>query len=218
MEVFTVRPTFFKSKPIQSTELGGNDKQFVDLGHSFQIKTWEYHSNDHYQVELENPIPPVGKEGFFYYRHVYLGTDKMTDNSHKILRLTLSDEWDSIKHRAVQIRGGQDNTCVAFASETLRRIGFDIPVGYLLTKELRNYLDRNYERDYKTENLTPGDICFSEDHPKFPNEPAHVYFYVLFPREGDHSYAFVVDNQGRQHIRNMKVDGLRTKFAYAYRL
>lgn len=66
-----LRETFFKIKPADSISLTQQQKAPVLAGQTYQVKSYEF-TNGHLKVELNNPISPVGKIGYFYELHVVL--------------------------------------------------------------------------------------------------------------------------------------------------
>ncbi|GAA4838084.1 S-layer homology domain-containing protein [Algivirga pacifica] len=118
--------------------------------------------------------------------------------------------------------------CAAFVSATLRRFDYDIwatvtdgtpyenSLGYCLKYELQRY---GYQQSFDISKVRKGDICFTIDK-WFPDSdgggyyPTHVYFFMEWVTPGQTDYAWIVDNQGKRHIRNMTVDGDYDKVQY----
>lgn len=93
----------------------------------------------------------------------------------------------SVDQRAIALHGGRnDNNCVYFASEALRRIGLNIPNSMCNTYQFENLL-KNYgfkpcsDLSY----LKPGDIVFTNNY-------SHVFIFMGWDTDG---YAYIVDNQ-----------------------
>ena len=88
----------------------------------------------------------------------------------------------------------------------------------MVTLPFKIWLEQNVSprRINDANKLRPGDICFSTDEPGFPGFPAHVYFFIEY-YPGNTRAAYVVDNQGPKHQRNLG-NGLKSPFAFALRL
>lgn len=219
-----VKSTFFKKSTAQSFTLTAKEKVIVNVG-----ETFEYNSDslsvvgEHYRVELDEEIAPFGQVGYFYTPTVHL---EESDFSNRIVRLLLSDEYWAILRDAEYLRRGVDNTCVAFASTALRRLGIDVPTNpveiSLVTTPFKEWLEEQeglvLDRIDNLNHLQPGDLCFSKDDPNWPGYPAHVYFFIRY-YPGDDGKSYVVDNQGTEHVRNLDSGSpYKTPFAFAFRL
>lgn len=103
---------------------------------------------------------------------------------------------DSIMQRAIQLHyGDSSNTCVYFASESYRRVGFSIPNWVCNTSQLiPQFANAGWKKDYNKENLLPGDQCFTKNDGT--GYPTHTYTFVRWVNQNDHSWAYIVDNQG----------------------
>ena len=101
----------------------------------------------------------------------------MTDKNNRI----------SVDNTAVYLHGGDtSNNCVFFASEALRRVGFDIPKSMANTYQFENELKRQgFVYSYDLSQLKPGDIVFTNNY-------SHVYIFMCWDKDG---YAYIVDNQ-----------------------
>jgi hypothetical protein len=225
-ELKTIEETFFKKSTAQSLLLSSTEKLAIPKGKVFKYdRTSLKRVGEHYAVDLlDSAIAPWGKSGFFYSKHIQIGAK---NNASGLVDLLLSDEYGDIQKEAFRIRGGTDNTCVAFASEVLRRLGIAVPIEdtpdgniSLTTKPFRTWLEENtqYVQIDNRNALIPGDICFAEDEPGFPTFPAHVYYFIDYDPD-DRDAAYVVDNQDSYHIRNLD-DGRpgKTPFQFALRL
>ena len=133
--------------------------------------------------------------------------------------LLIPNHRASIKNKAIKLNNGNArNSCVYFASESLRRIGFKIPLrvsnigsfnrkhnsSLSLIKELKSM---NWQTSTNPSLLLPGDICFTA--PNYNGFPTHVYVFMGWVRSGHVDYAYVCDNQSYDygytlHIRNIK--------------
>ena len=121
--------------------------------------------------------------------------------------------------------GTTKNGCVAFMSTALRHIGIRVPQnGYyngerisLVTKPFSDYLQ--YELGWKrVTNLLPGDVAFTRDEPDWPGVPAHTFLFLKW-KDKANSLAYVIDNQGFTHERDLVRRGTKdyTPFDYALR-
>ncbi|MEG4586746.1 hypothetical protein QUA54_16195 [Microcoleus sp. MOSTC5] len=229
-QLHVIGTTFFKKTTVQSSRLPANEKVAVNAG-----ETLKYNPDslkvvgEHYLVELLEQIAPWGTTGYFYSPHIQL---EVSGFANRLVRKVLSNNeyWDILR-TAEQIRNGTDNTCVAFSSETLRRMGIPVPIEdveidgeilniSLVTKPYKIWLEQKVKprRINDATKLRPGDICFSKDDPDFPGFPAHVYFFIEYS-PGDTGAAYVVDNQQPKHLRNLDNGSPgKTPFAFALRL
>ena len=213
------RDTVFKLRAVQSTELPTNEKVSVPQGTLLELESCQL-NGEHYLVVLKEAIAPVGKVGFFYFRHVHIEGAVLGDSARNLVNLVLSDRWGELKREAVSIVGSSENTCVAFASAALRAIGIQVPNSMTVTKPFKEYLesDVNCVSVNNANDLMPGDLCFTEDHASFPTYPAHVYIFIEWRDLDSTADAMVVDNQGEIHLRNVTRRGPRTPFRFALRL
>ena len=168
------------------------------------------------------------------------GVDPMITPSQEWI-LYADENWDAIKEISLgEISAGTD--CAAFVSAVLRHFGFDVWAVYtdgLATGDSPDQtlayrlFELGFERYDYAELLEPGDICFSIDAYYEGVEaidceyevsqrdgwfPTHTYFFMEWENPGQTDYAWVVDNQGRKHLRNMTVPGARDPFQYFMRL
>jgi len=165
----------------------------------------------------------LGPQWFFYSSHILLEVGRFAS---RIVRYcSLDDNYSSILREAQRVRGAEDNTCVAFQSEALRRLGRRVPAkdSYgntspisLVTRPYSRWLSDNLgpEKVSNYSKLQPGDLCFSSDAPGYPGFPAHTYIFESFY---DAKKAYVIDNRASRYIRNLG-SGPRTPFAYALRI
>ena len=93
----------------------------------------------------------------------------------------------SVDKTAVSLHGGRtDNNCVYFASESMRRIGLNIPNATANTYQLENLLKgMGFASCSNLSYLKPGDIVFTKNY-------SHVYIFMGWAENG---YAYIVDNQ-----------------------
>jgi hypothetical protein len=106
-------------------------------------------------------------------------------------------------------RGNQKNTCVYFASESLRRIGYKVPRSVCNTRQFVAFLkSKGWKVSYNLNELKPGDICFTTNHAL--GAPSHTHVFMGWVKNGSIDYAYIVDNQSRDyngntyHIRNFR--------------
>lgn len=228
-QLHVIGNTFFKKTNIQSNRLPPNEKVAVNVGETLKYNPDSLRVvGEHYLVELLEQIAPWGKTGYFYSPHIQF---EVTGFANRLVRKVLSDEYWDILQVAQRIRGGTDNTCVAFASEALRRMGIPVPIENveingetlnisLVTLPFKIWLEENISpRKIEDANkLRPGDICFSTNEPGYPGFPAHVYFFIEY-YPGDTGAAYVVDNQAPKHWRNLNYRPYKkSPFAFALRL
>ena len=150
------------------------------------------------------------------------------------------DHWDELKEISLgQITSGTD--CVTFVSAALRVFSFDIWAMYTdglgpgdLPEQTLAYrlFELGFERFDDAQLLRAGDICFSQDayydgvaaimcdYPVSDRDgwfPTHTYIFMEWEVAGSTAWAWVVDNQGQRHLRNMTVAGPRDMFQYFMR-
>ncbi|PSB37768.1 peptidoglycan-binding protein [filamentous cyanobacterium Phorm 46] len=69
--LITVQFTRFKAGTVPTSNLNDTQKADVPAGTTYQITDYEL-EDGHLQIQLNNPISPVGKSGFFYEKHVVI--------------------------------------------------------------------------------------------------------------------------------------------------
>lgn len=221
--IYITGNTFFKRTPSQSSTLSIENKIFLNSGSTIHYTDGSLkNTGEHYQVETVDQVAPWGRIGFLYVSHVQLEIDGFTS---KLVRLVRpADSYRSILSKAERLRGGEDNTCVAFQSEALRMAGIPVPIKdtadgniSLVTKPYARWLIENLapERITDLSKLQPGDLCFSLDERGFPGFPAHTYIFSTY---FSNSHAYVIDNQGNNYVRNLINYAPKTPFAYALRI
>lgn len=101
--------------------------------------------------------------------------------------------------------GSQDNTCVYFVSEVLRRSGVKIPKYIANTPQLiRRLENEGWAKCKNFQYLAPGDICFTTD--PWLNKggtPTHTYIFMGWVTEDNYDYAYVCDNQPKDYDGNI---------------
>ena len=134
---------------------------------------------------------------------------------------SVKTNYDRVYVDVMSWYGTLDNACVAFMSTALRMVGYNVPKTTnnkgenisLVTTPFSNYLVSQGWKRIKLNELLPGDICFSIETDD-PGYPSHTYMFAGWESKLDS--AFVIDNQGFTHSRNM-VGGPLDAFAYALR-
>ena len=222
-QLYVTGSTFFKRTLGQSSTLPAEDKIFINAGETIKyVESSLRNSGEHFQIETVDQIAPWGRKGFLYSNHVLL---ENSDFSNRLVRLVrTADIYQDILHEAQRIRGGEDNTCVAFQSEALRKMGILVPIKQgnggnisLVTKPYAAWIRNNLQslEVDDSSKLQPGDLCFSADERGFPGFPAHTYIFTSYYSR---THAYVVDNQGNNYIRNLIDYAPKTPFAYALRI
>ena len=69
--LITLQTTQFKAGTVPASSLNQQQKVEIPAAKSYQISDYEL-EDGHLNVELNNPISPVGKSGFFYEKHVVI--------------------------------------------------------------------------------------------------------------------------------------------------
>ncbi|MEG4226276.1 C39 family peptidase [Microcoleus sp. N9_B2] len=69
--LITLRDTAFKAGTLPASNLNNLQKAEVPAGKTYQISDYEL-EDGHLNVQLNNPISPVGTSGFFYEKHVLI--------------------------------------------------------------------------------------------------------------------------------------------------
>ena len=82
--LITLQTTQFKAGTVPASSLNQQQKAEIPAGKTYQITDYELEDR-HLEVQLNNPISPVGKTGFFYEEHVLL------TKGAKILRFDRAD-------------------------------------------------------------------------------------------------------------------------------
>jgi hypothetical protein len=105
--------------------------------------------------------------------------------------------------------GTTSNACVAFMSTALRMSGTPVPHGSgyggddvsLVTTPFYKYLESKGWVRVDIGNLQPGDVCLTEEE-NDPGYPAHTYMFHSWESKSE-NLAYIIDNQGFTHIRNL---------------
>jgi uncharacterized protein YvpB len=69
--LITLRDTAFKVGTLPASNLNNLQKADIPAGKTYQIRDYEL-EDGHLNVQLNNPIPPVGTSGFLYEKHVLI--------------------------------------------------------------------------------------------------------------------------------------------------
>jgi len=69
--LITLRDTAFKVGTLPASNLNNQQKADIPAGKTYQIRDYEL-EDGHLNVQLNNPIPPVGTSGFLYEKHVLI--------------------------------------------------------------------------------------------------------------------------------------------------
>jgi len=106
------------------------------------------------------------------------------------------------------------NNCVLFSSTAMRRIGVNVPSYMVNTKGYLSYLASNgWKRSYGIKNMTPGTIAFTTN--TGAGYPTHTFVFMGWVNSGNHTLAYVADNQGNAvHVRNMGATRETDAFAF----
>lgn len=118
--------------------------------------------------------------------------------------------------QAIKLHGGDSsNTCVFFASESLRRTNFFIPYWVGNTQDLTSQLENNgWHKVYDMSKIRPGDVAFTMNEQNEKGRPTHTFIFIEW--QSENRTAWTIDNQNqRPHIRNMtEQDGQYGPFQY----
>jgi hypothetical protein len=89
---------------------------------------------------------------------------------------------NSVNAYARKLNGGnKHNTCVYFASESLRRVGVKVPKSISNTRQFIGYLKANgWKVNYNLSELKPGDLCFTTNDST--GWPSHVYIFMAWTK------------------------------------
>ncbi len=141
-----------------------------------------------------------------------------------------NNNWNSLKQEAVgAITGGTD--CVAFVSAALRKFGYSINAvvtggtssedaqGITLDYKLRQF---GWSKGTNAASLKKGDVVFTINKWFSDNQggnyyPTHAYIFMGWVTPGSTSYAWIVDNQGSRHQRNITASSPKDPFQYYMR-
>jgi uncharacterized protein YvpB len=71
LTLITLRDTAFKVGTLPASNLNNQQKADIPAGKTYQIRDYVL-EDGHLNVQLNNPIPPVGNSGFLYEKHVLI--------------------------------------------------------------------------------------------------------------------------------------------------
>jgi len=71
LTLITLTDTAFKVGTLPASNLNNQQKADIPAGKTYQIRDYEL-EDGHLNVQLNNPIPPVGTSGFLYEKHVLI--------------------------------------------------------------------------------------------------------------------------------------------------
>lgn len=110
--------------------------------------------------------------------------------------------------------GTTKNNCVYFSSEAMRRINVAVPIGTCNIQQYLKYLNGNGWSETKDiTKITPGSICFTTNDST--GYPTHTFVFMGWVNAGDHTIAYVADNQGSTvHTRSMLATAQTDAFAF----
>jgi lysozyme family protein len=137
------------------------------------------------------------------------------------------ENYDAVHKNVMNWFGTTKNACVAFVSSALRLSGYHVPNANLdganislWTVSFSKYLqNRGWTKSTNPKELKPGDIVFTQEGGFGDGVPAHVYVFTSWDKETN-QVAWVIDNQGFTHSRNINKGGGGfnfTPFAYFLR-
>lgn len=142
------------------------------------------------------PVPKAPPEAEASTVKKEVDTAKSINLTTKLFDYLSSEEnRNSVTERANELHGGTlHNSCVYFASESLRRIGVKIPDSMSLIPPFIEALKKQgFKTSYDLEELKPGDICFTTDvNGVFGGRPTHTYIFMGWESPGT---AWIADNQ-----------------------
>lgn len=152
---------------------------------------------------------------------------KENPNERLLSFYTNKSNYDVVAKEVWQWTGLKKDTCVAYMSTALRHSNVFIPrdvkiEGYsvsLVTRAFSKYLQNTYgwKKVTSMDDLKPGDIVFTKDHPQYPGFPWHTYMFQSW-HDVSKKIALAVDNQGFTHERFVGPGNPEhTPFAYALR-
>lgn len=127
----------------------------------------------------------------------------------------------SVEKRVIRMNNGTLHLgCIYYVSESLRRIGLNIPMNVSNTSSMTSFLKKQaWKISYDAKKLLPGDICFTTKTKKI-NKPTHAYIFMGWVQSINTKYAYVCDNQSYDfgksyHKRNITI-AVPGKEAFSY--
>jgi lysozyme family protein len=126
------------------------------------------------------------------------------------------ENYEAVYDNVMGWYGKTSQGCVAFLSSALRLSGYEVPKTTpsdgdvsLVTTDFSEYLVKeNWKKFDKENNLQAGDVVFTipDAASDYPNDSAHVYMFAGWNDESGR-IAWVIDNQGFTHQRNILAGG-----------
>lgn len=132
--------------------------------------------------------------------------------------LNSTSNIQSVEARAVALHSGVTiNNCVYFSSETMRRIGVNVPTYMANTGNYVPYLSSiGLIKNYNLDSLSLGNICFTV--PLNTGSPTHTFVFMDWLNPDDHTLAYVADNQNSTiHIRSMVQTAIYDAFCFFFK-
>jgi lysozyme family protein len=122
--------------------------------------------------------------------------------------------YNAVHNDVMKWFGTRKNACVAFASSALRLSGYPVPKTNLdganislWTVAFSEYLaSKGWKKETNASKLQKGDIVFTEEGGFGAGVPAHVYVFAGW-EDQPNQIAWVIDNQGFTHRRNINKGG-----------
>lgn len=146
-------------------------------------------------ILADEPIISLPNQNYWFnintYKYNYSYNDFHSQSHYMLYYYMLNpDNQVSVHNRAVALHSGiNNNNCVYFQSEVLRRMGFNISNSMANVVQFSNLLPKlGFKKDTNIANLKPGDIVFTQGN-------THVYGFMGWVNPGKYDYAYVVDNQ-----------------------
>jgi len=138
-------------------------------------------------------------------------------NSKMVAFYKVKSNYDKVFDDVMQWYGTTSNGCVAFMSTALRMTGYSVPMGEisLVTTPFSDFLISKRWKRISLDQLLPGDVCFSIET-DYPGYPSHTYCFLSWANISTKT-AWIIDNQGFTHERNMLANGPKDAFQYALR-
>lgn len=217
--------------PTSATDVNVNVTEFDDFTLPSKVQaTMPDGSTQDWDVDWGGTVPDTSIAGTFTYSGKLEGTDVSVNVNLTVAPFQVSTvsngtrtqssiqvaavnyvmasraNRDSIEDAAAKLNyNSESNTCVYFASEMYRRVGFNIPISTCNTKGLTTFLaSSGWKKDTNKDDLITGDQCFTKNDGT--GYPTHTYLFIKWVDPSDHTWAYIVDNQ-----RSLYNDGLHKR-------
>lgn len=188
----------------------------LSILNSISLKVYAYNSSP---IDIVKKIKAQNKDYIVNKSSTKIIRKQSKRQSELYQYLLAPNQRASVKNKAIKLNNGRTrNSCVYFACESLRKIGFRIPLkvcntGSFKSKHnsslslIKQLKAMNWKTSSRPSLLLPGDICFTT--PDYNGLPTHVYVFMGWVKSGNIDYAYVCDNQTFDygyvlHIRNIK--------------